>query len=170
MSKALNYLGIARMSGNIELGEENAKALIKAGKARLVLLAADASEGVTKRVNGYVYGFRAPVLRLPFDASELGGAQDGWPLLIEGQKDDAAREAARKWAGYFDGASFATLVKTPVRFVVGFADTTCAPHAVYSAYNMCPAADKAIWHGLDMSHSVYGDLYRRGDEWRRKKE
>ena len=84
--------------------------------------------------------------------------------------DDAAREAARKWAGYFDGASFATLVKTPVRFVVGFADTTCAPHAVYSAYNVCPAADKAIWHGLDMSHSVYGDLYRRGDEWRRKKE
>ena len=74
MSKALQYLGIARKSGNIELGEENAKALIKAGKARLVLLAADASEGVTKRVNGYVYGFRAPVVRLPFDAAELGGA------------------------------------------------------------------------------------------------
>ena len=74
MSKALQYLGIARKSGNIELGEDNAKALIKAGKARLVLLAADASEGVTKRVNGYVYGFRAPVVRLPFDATELGGA------------------------------------------------------------------------------------------------
>ena len=74
MSKALQYLGIARKSGNIELGEDNAKALIKAGKARLVLLAADASEGVTKRVNGYVYGFRAPVVRLPFDATALGGA------------------------------------------------------------------------------------------------
>ena len=74
MNKALQYLGLARKSGSIELGEENAKALIKAGKARLVLLAADASEGVTKRVNGYVYGFRARVLRLPFDASELGGA------------------------------------------------------------------------------------------------
>ena len=121
-----------------------------------------------------VPGVRKSVIYVPaitgHYASELGGAQDGWPLLIEGQKDDAAREAARKWAGYFDGASFATMVKTPVRFVVGFADTTCAPHAVYSAYNMCPAADKAIWHGLDMSHSVYGDLYRRGDEWRRKKE
>ena len=34
MSKPLEYLGIARMSGNLELGEENAKALVKAGKAR----------------------------------------------------------------------------------------------------------------------------------------
>ena len=73
MSKALEYLGIARMSGNIELGEENAKALIKAGKARLVLLASDASEGVTHRVEGYVHGFHAPVVRLPFDGEELGG-------------------------------------------------------------------------------------------------
>ena len=49
MGKSLDYLGIARMSGNIELGEENAKALIKAGKARLLLLAGDASDGVKKR-------------------------------------------------------------------------------------------------------------------------
>ena len=102
-------------------------------------------------------------------ASERNGAQDGWPQLVEGQKDDAAREVARKWAVYFDGASFATMIKTPVRFVVGFADTVCAPHAVYSAYNVCPSGDKEIWHGLDMSHSVYGDLYRKGDAWRRAK-
>ena len=74
MSKVLNYLGIARKAGSIELGEENVKALVKAGKARLVLLAGDASEGVTQRVKGYVYGFRAPVVRLPFDAAGLGGA------------------------------------------------------------------------------------------------
>ena len=120
-----------------------------------------------------VPGMRKSVIYVPaitgHYASERNGAQDGWPLLIESQKDDAAREGARKWAGYFDGASFATMIKTPVRFVVGFADLTCAPHAVYSAYNVCPAADKAIWHGLDMSHSVFGDLYRKGDEWRRQK-
>ena len=74
MSKALNYLGIARMSGNIELGEENAKALVKAGKARLLLLAKDASDGVRKRAEGYVYGFRTPVAELPFTREELGGA------------------------------------------------------------------------------------------------
>jgi ribosomal protein L7Ae-like RNA K-turn-binding protein len=74
MSKALNYLGIARMSGNIELGEENAKALVKAGKARIVLLASDASDGVKKRAEGYVYGFHAPLVTLPFTKAELGGA------------------------------------------------------------------------------------------------
>lgn len=74
MSKALNYLGIARMSGNIELGEENAKALVKAGKARALLLASDASEGVKKRAEGYLYGFRAPLIVLPCTKAELGGA------------------------------------------------------------------------------------------------
>ena len=74
MGKALNYLGIARMSGNIELGEENAKALVKAGKARLLLLAGDASDGVKKRAEGYVFGFRTPVVELPFDREEFGGA------------------------------------------------------------------------------------------------
>ena len=74
MSKALNYLGIARMSGNIELGEENAKALVKAGKARLLLLANDVSDGVRKRAGGYVYGFRTPLVTLPFSKAELGDA------------------------------------------------------------------------------------------------
>ena len=74
MSKALNYLGIARMSGNLELGEENAKALVKAGKARLLLLASDVSDGVRKRAEGYVYGFRTPLVPLPYTKETLGGA------------------------------------------------------------------------------------------------
>ena len=45
----MDYLGIARMSGNLELGEDNAKALVKAGKARLLLLASDSPEGARRR-------------------------------------------------------------------------------------------------------------------------
>ena len=74
MNRSLQYLGIARKSGNIELGEENAKALVKAGKARLLLLANDVSDGVRKRAEGYVYGYRTPVVTLPFSKEELGGA------------------------------------------------------------------------------------------------
>ena len=74
MDKALQYLGIARMSGNLELGEENAKALVKQGKARLLLLAQDAADGVRKRAEGYVYGFRTPLLTLPYPKEALGGA------------------------------------------------------------------------------------------------
>jgi len=74
MSRALNYIGIARMSGNIELGEDNAKALIKQGRARLLLLASDASDGVRKRVEGYLYGFHAPLVELPYTKEEIGDA------------------------------------------------------------------------------------------------
>ena len=120
-----------------------------------------------------VPGLRKSVVYVPamtgHFAFEQDGSQAGWPELIGSQKDDAAREGAKKYAGYFDGAAFATMLSTPIRFVVGFADATCPPHAVYSAYNECTSADKAIFHGLDMSHSVYGDLYKKGDAWLRAK-
>lgn len=71
MSKALNYLGIARMSGNLELGEDNAKALVKAGKARLLLLASDTSESARRRAEGYIFGFRTPLVDVPFTKAEI---------------------------------------------------------------------------------------------------
>ena len=74
MNKSLNYLGLARRSGNLELGEENAKALVKAGRARALLLASDVSDGVRSRAEGYVYGFHAPLVPLPFTKTELGAA------------------------------------------------------------------------------------------------
>ena len=87
MSSALNYLGIARMSGNIELGEENAKALVKAGKARLLLLSSDASDGLRKRAEGYVFGFRTPVAELPFTRAELGAATGRAQCAIAAVRD-----------------------------------------------------------------------------------
>ena len=73
MSKALNYLGIARMSGNLETGEDNAAALVKAGKARLLLVASDTSEGAKRRAEGYVFGFSTPLVELPFTKAEISG-------------------------------------------------------------------------------------------------
>ena len=71
MSKALHYLGIARMSGNLELGEDNAKALVKAGKARALLVASDTSEQARRRAEGYVYGFSTPLVDVPFTKAEI---------------------------------------------------------------------------------------------------
>ena len=87
MGKALNYLGIARKSGNLELGEENAKALVKAGKARALLLASDVSDGVKKRAEGYVYGFRTPLVTLPFTREALGGAVGRAQCAVAAVKD-----------------------------------------------------------------------------------
>ena len=44
MDKALQYLSIARKGGMAELGEEPVGAIARAGKAYLILVAADASD------------------------------------------------------------------------------------------------------------------------------
>lgn len=75
---------------------------------------------------------------------------DGWPRLIANQPD---RAAAEKNAAYFDGVNFASRIKNPIRFIVGFADMTCPPAAVYAAYNVCPAKDKAIVNAVGSSHA-----------------
>ena len=45
-----------RRAGKIEIGETGTGAAVRAGRARLLLLAADASENARKRAEGYLYG------------------------------------------------------------------------------------------------------------------
>ncbi len=112
MSKALQLLGIARKSGNIELGEENAKALVKAGKARLLLLAADASDGVQKRAEGYVYGFRTIVVGLPFTKEELGGAVGRAQCAIAAVRDLGLAKALADALAAEYGERYAPVART----------------------------------------------------------
>lgn len=77
--------------------------------------------------------------------------QNGWPNLLGGL--DAARRArAEANAPYYDGVNFASRIKIPVRFIVGFSDTTCPPPDVYAAFNACPSRDKAILNGIGCTH------------------
>ena len=113
--------------------------------------------------------FTAATVYVPAITGHFGpashGRQSGWPQIVENQSE-ANRAAAERNAPYFDGVNFARRIKCPVRMTVGFADVTCAPHAVYSAFNVLGCADKEIWHGIGMGHGVYGELYARGDQWR----
>ena len=96
----------------------------------------------------------------------LKGRQSGWPRLVESNSASADRRAAaEKHAPYFDGANFAARIRCPVRVAVGFSDMTCAPCAVYAAYNAIPVKDKAIVHGIDMTHSCYGRFYQELGAW-----
>ena len=90
--------------------------------------------------------------------------QSGWPRIIENQAENN-RPAAEKNAPYFDGVNFAARITIPVRVVVGFADMTCAPCAVYAGYNTIPAKDKQILHGIGMGHGVRGEFYRQLGDW-----
>ena len=89
--------------------------------------------------------------------------QNGWPQLISGQPA-AKRAVAERNAAYFDGVNFAARVKTPIRFIVGFADMTCSPAAVYAAYNVCPSKDKAIVNAIGSGHSWYAWQMKRVKE------
>ena len=73
MSKALNYLGIARKSGGIETGEDNSSGLVKAGKARILLVAKDTSDGAKRRAEGYVYETGTILVEVPFTKDEIAG-------------------------------------------------------------------------------------------------
>ena len=78
MSKALRYLGIARKAGFLELGEENTGAAVRGSKAKVVFLAADASDNARRRAEGFVYGKNIPLLTLPdFPRNGQGWMQHG---------------------------------------------------------------------------------------------
>ena len=96
------------------------------------------------------------------------GRQSGWPLLVERQKGDKAKEIAKSIAPYFDAAHFAPRVKIPVRVVVGFADTTCPPTCVYAAYNALGSKEKSIRNGLGMGHGTFPQIRRETEEWLRE--
>lgn len=81
--------------------------------------------------------------------------QSGWPGLVMAQTKEK-REVAAHNAAYFDGVNFAARIRHPIRFIVGFADTTCPPTDVYAAYNVCPSNDKAIVNAIGSGHSWYG--------------
>ena len=94
----------------------------------------------------------------------LRGRQSGWPQIIESQHE-ANKASAAKFAPYFDGANFASRIRCPVRVAVGFADTTCAPCAVYAAYNEIRGVDKGIVHGFGMGHGCFGKFYEELGKW-----
>ena len=103
--------------------------------------------------------------------------KSGWPFLIAGQHPEK-RDAAKRNAAYFDGVNFAARIRIPIRFVVGFADEICPPANVYSAYNVCPSNDKAIFNAIGSTHNWYSwyDANRRTkavidfDAWLRAKQ
>ena len=73
MSKALNYLGIARKSGGIETGEDNSSGLVKAGRAKLLIVACDSSDGAKRRAEGYVYETGTVYVEVPYTKDEIAG-------------------------------------------------------------------------------------------------
>ena len=70
--KALGLLSLARKAGRIEVGEAPVSIAARAGKARLVLVASDASDHTLRKTQNLVAGTKQPLLKVPYDKDTLG--------------------------------------------------------------------------------------------------
>ena len=89
MDRALNYLALARKAGLVELGEEPVGAAARAQKARLVLVASDASDHTWRRAKSFVAGTQQQCVRTPFTKDQLGMAIGRSSLAIAAFTDPA---------------------------------------------------------------------------------
>ena len=87
VSKALNYLSLARKGGLAELGEEPVGDLSRTGKAYVIAVASDASDHTWRRAKAYAAGTEQQCLRLPFTKEEMGEAVGRESLAIAAISD-----------------------------------------------------------------------------------
>ena len=70
--RPLQLLGIARKGGNAVIGDEPVGAAAAGGKARLIILAADAASHTRRRANSYGALHNTPVISIGADKGALG--------------------------------------------------------------------------------------------------
>ena len=88
-NKALNYLALAKKGRLVELGEEPVGAVARAVKARLVVVASDASDHTWRRAKSFVAGTEQQCIRVPFTKEELGFVVGRQSLAIAAFTDAA---------------------------------------------------------------------------------
>ena len=99
MDKALNYLALARKAGRIELGEEPVGGAARAQKARLVVVASDASDHTWRRAKSFVAGTSQQCIKVPFTKDEMGMVVGRTSLAIAALTDPAMALAFLKALG-----------------------------------------------------------------------
>ena len=92
-AKVLNYLALAKKGRLVELGEEPVGAVTRAVKARLVVVASDASDHTWRRAKSFVAGTEQQCIRVTFTKDELGFVVGRTSLAIAAFTD-AAMSAA----------------------------------------------------------------------------
>ncbi len=102
MDKALNYLALARKGGRIELGEEPVGAAARAKKARLIVVASDATDHTWRRARSFVAGSDQICLKVPFSKDQLGQAIGRTELALAAFTDPALALAFIKALGQPD--------------------------------------------------------------------
>ena len=99
MDRALNYMGLARKAGLIELGEEPVGAAARAQHARLVIVASDASDHTWRRALSFVAGTEQICIRVAYTKDQLGMSIGRTSLAVAAFTDPALALAFLKALG-----------------------------------------------------------------------
>ena len=67
----LKTLGLMRRAGKLSAGEDGVRQAVRKRTARLILVAADASENAVKRAEGFAETARLPLIRLDAEKDTL---------------------------------------------------------------------------------------------------
>ena len=135
------------------LPEWNGKQLIVSGGSQggaQVLFACAMDKDITLarcKVPALCDHFAADVERVP-----------GWPQIFRTVTliDKNTLKDAAKTMEYYDGVYLAKRITCPIYLYTGFADTTCAPTSVFTAYNNIPVTTKkSIFCVPSAGHSVH---------------
>jgi ribosomal protein L7Ae-like RNA K-turn-binding protein len=105
--KTLKLLGLMRRANALQAGENNTGEAVRAGKAKLLLLASDASDNARKRAESFVGGRSCLLLPLPFTKEELGEALGYGPCAMSAVTDLGFANALIKRLQELDGESYA---------------------------------------------------------------
>jgi ribosomal protein L30E len=96
MNKALNYLSLARKAGAAELGEEPVGGAARAGKAYLIIVAADCGDHSWRRAKSYAAGTDQQAIRLSCTKDEMGLATGRTSLAMAAITDASLALALAK--------------------------------------------------------------------------
>lgn len=69
--RLLNMLGLMRKASSIEIGETNTGIAARSGKAKLLVVAADASDNAKSRAKGFAASKNTLSIALPFTKEEI---------------------------------------------------------------------------------------------------
>lgn len=106
-----------------------------------------AAAALDSRVSFFVAGVPAGNDHTGMMANRISG----WPKLVPVGTDGKPKEKILQASRYFDGVNFATRIKAPGFFTVGFIDTTCPPTSVYAMYNNLKSP-KNIFNDITARH------------------
>ena len=109
--KALNLLGLMRRANAVSVGELNTGTTVKAGKAKLLVIAADASDNARHKAEGFTAGRRTLSVVLPFTKAELSAALGLNGCSMAAITDMGFAEALLKLLSGIDSEKYASVLE-----------------------------------------------------------